>query len=232
MNAAARPLRIVIVTDAWRPQVNGVVRTLTETKKQLELMGHAVELIAPERFTTFPCPTYPEIRLSLAGSGSVGKMLDAFAPDAVHIATEGPLGWAARKACLKRNLPFTTAYHTRFPEYVNARIGAPLSWSYAVLRRFHGPASRVMVPTPTVKKDLETWGFNNVVLWTRGVDPRDFQAGSARPVADQAADLRLCRARRGREERRSVPEARSTRIEMGGRRKAPRSRRSKRPIPA
>lgn len=177
MNAASRPLRIVIVTDAWRPQVNGVVRTLTETKKQLEAMGHAVELIAPERFTTFPCPTYPEIRLSLAGSRSVGKMLDAFAPDAVHIATEGPLGWAARKACLKRNLPFTTAYHTRFPEYVNARIGAPLSWSYAVLRRFHGLASRVMVPTPTVKKDLETWGFGNVVLWTRGVDLEIFKPG-------------------------------------------------------
>lgn len=175
--AFARNLRIAIVTDAWRPQVNGVVRTLTETKKQLELMGHAVEMIAPERFTTFPCPTYPEIRLSLAGSRSVGRLIDAFAPDAVHIATEGPLGWAARKACLARKLPFTTAYHTRFPEYVNARIHAPLSWSYAVLRRFHGPASRVMVPTPTVKKDLESWGFDNVVLWTRGVDLEVFKPG-------------------------------------------------------
>jgi glycosyltransferase involved in cell wall biosynthesis len=172
-----RSLRIAIVTDAWRPQVNGVVRTLTETKRQLEAAGHIVEMIAPERFTTFPCPTYPEIRLSLAGAKSVGRLIDAFAPDAVHIATEGPLGWAARTACLARKLPFTTAYHTRFPEYVQARIGAPLSWSYAVLRRFHSAASRVMVPTPTVKADLETWGFANVVLWTRGVDLDLFKPG-------------------------------------------------------
>jgi glycosyltransferase involved in cell wall biosynthesis len=172
-----RPLRISIVTDAWRPQVNGVVRTLTETTRELELAGHTVELIAPERFTTFPCPTYPEIRLSMAGAGAVGRMLDAFAPDAVHIATEGPLGWAARKAAGKRGLPFTTAYHTRFPEYVRARTKAPLSWSYAVLRRFHSAASRVMVPTPTVKADLEAWGFRNVVLWTRGVDLELFRPG-------------------------------------------------------
>ena len=172
-----RSLRIAIVTDAWRPQVNGVVRTLTETKRQLEAAGHTVEMIAPERFTTFPCPTYPEIRLSLAGAKSVGRLIDAFAPDAVHIATEGPLGWAARGACLARKLPFTTAYHTRFPEYVQARIGAPLSWSYAVLRRFHSAASRVMVPTPTVKADLEHWGFANVVLWTRGVDLDLFRPG-------------------------------------------------------
>ncbi|MBI3506307.1 MAG: glycosyltransferase family 1 protein [Proteobacteria bacterium] len=170
-------MRIALVTDAWRPQVNGVVRTLTETKRELEAAGHTVEMIAPERFTTFPCPTYPEIRLSLAGSGSVGRLVDAFAPDAVHIATEGPLGWAARAACLARRLPFTTAYHTRFPEYVQARVGAPLSWSYAVLRRFHSPASRVMVPTQTVKTDLETWGFRNVVLWTRGVDLELFRPG-------------------------------------------------------
>jgi glycosyltransferase involved in cell wall biosynthesis len=172
-----RSLRIAVVTDAWRPQVNGVVRTLTETKHQLEVAGHTVEMIAPERFTTFPCPTYPEIRLSLAGAKSVGRLIDTFAPDAVHIATEGPLGWAARTACLARKLPFTTAYHTRFPEYVQARIGAPLSWSYAVLRRFHSAASRVMVPTPTVKADLETWGFANVVLWTRGVDLDLFKPG-------------------------------------------------------
>lgn len=172
-----RPLRIAIVTDAWRPQVNGVVRTLGETRRELERAGHVVDMIAPDRFTTFPCPTYPEIRLSLAGAGTVGRMLDEFRPDAVHIATEGPLGWAARNAALKRELPFTTAYHTRFPEYVRARTRAPLSWSYAVLRKFHSAASRVMVPTPTVKADLEEWGFRNVVLWTRGVDLEIFKPG-------------------------------------------------------
>ena len=172
-----KSLRIAIVTDAWRPQVNGVVRTLTETKRELELAGHTVEMVAPELFTTFPCPTYPEIRLSLAGAGSVGKILDRFAPDAVHIATEGPLGWAARKACLTRGLPFTTAYHTRFPEYVEARTKLPVGISYSVLRRFHAPASRVLVPTPTVKADLDKWGFKNVVLWTRGVDLEIFKPG-------------------------------------------------------
>ena len=181
-----RPLRIAIVTDAWRPQVNGVVRTLTETRRELAALGHDVMMLTPERFRTIPCPTYPEIRLSLAAGSAVARLLDEFRPEAVHIATEGPLGWTARRYCLKRNVPFTTAYHTRFPEYVQARFGVPLSWTYAVLRRFHGPAARVMVPTPTVRGDLESWGFRNVVLWSRGVDidmfnpkpagenPRDF----------------------------------------------------------
>ena len=182
----ARPLRVAIVTDAWWPQVNGVVRTLTETQRELAALGHSVMMITPERFRTVPCPTYPEIRLSLAAGRAVARLLDEFRPEAVHIATEGPLGWTARRHCLKRDVPFTTAYHTRFPEYVRARLGVPLSWPYAVLRRFHAPAARVMVPTPTVKHDLEAWGFRNVVLWSRGVDigmfnpqpsgenPRDF----------------------------------------------------------
>jgi glycosyltransferase involved in cell wall biosynthesis len=127
-------------------------------------------MITPDFFTTLPCPTYPEIRLSLAASGKVGRMIDEFAPDALHVATEGPLGWAARKHALKRGMPFTTAYHTRFPEYIQARTAVPLSWSYAVMRRFHGAASRVMVPTQVVKRDLEEAGFRNVVLWSRGVD--------------------------------------------------------------
>ncbi len=180
------PMRVCIVTDAWSPQVNGVVRTLTETRRELQALGHQVFMLTPEQFMTLPCPTYPEIRLSIAANGKVGRLIDGFNPDALHIATEGPLGWAARRHALKRNIPFTTAYHTRFPEYVKARFGIPLSWTYAIMRRFHGPASHVMVPTEVVKRDLEAVGFTNVVLWSRGVDvdiftpapagenPRDF----------------------------------------------------------
>jgi glycosyltransferase involved in cell wall biosynthesis len=175
--AASAPMRIIIVTDAWTPQVNGVVRTLTETRRELIALGHDVMMITPERFRTLPCPTYPEIRLSLATGGMVGKLIDDYRPGALHIATEGPLGWAARGQALKRGLPFTTAYHTRFPEYVHARLRVPESWSYAVLRRFHGAAARVMVPTPTVQQDLETHGFKNVVQWSRGVDLSIFKPG-------------------------------------------------------
>jgi len=180
------PMRVCIVTDAWLPQVNGVVRTLTETRRELQALGHQVFMLTPEQFMTLPCPTYPEIRLSIAANGKVGRLIDEFNPDALHIATEGPLGWAARRHALKRSIPFTTAYHTRFPEYVKARFGIPLSWTYSIMRRFHGAASRVMVPTEVVKRDLEAAGFTNVVLWSRGVDvdifnpvpagenPRDF----------------------------------------------------------
>jgi glycosyltransferase involved in cell wall biosynthesis len=183
---ADSPMRVCIVTDAWSPQVNGVVRTLTETRRELQALGHTVFMLTPEQFVTLPCPTYPEIRLSIAASGKVGRLIDEFKPDALHIATEGPLGWAARGHALRRNMPFTTAYHTRFPEYVQARFKIPLSWTYAIMRRFHGSASRVMVPTEVVKRDLEAAGFKNVVMWSRGVDvdifnpmpagenPRDF----------------------------------------------------------
>ena len=184
--AEARPLRIAIITDAWWPQVNGVVRTLTETRRELSAAGHDVLMITPEQFRTIPCPTYPEIRLSLAAGGAVARLLDEFKPEAVHIATEGPLGWTARRYCVKRDVPFTTAYHTRFPEYVRARFGVPLSWPYAVLRRFHAPAARVMVPTPTVRDDLEAWGFRNVVLWSRGVDIDTF---NPQPAGDNPRDF-------------------------------------------
>jgi hypothetical protein len=128
--------KLLIVTDAWQPQVNGVVRTLGNTRAQLEALGIEVEMLTPQSFKTLPCPSYPEIRLSLTTRGRVQQMIEAINPDALHIATEGPLGWAARGAALKRGWAFTTAYHTRFPEYVNARIGVPLSWSYALFRRF------------------------------------------------------------------------------------------------
>jgi glycosyltransferase involved in cell wall biosynthesis len=171
------PMKVAIVSDAWWPQVNGVVRTLTQTKRELEALGHTVLMVTPDGFKTFPCPTYPDIRLSLFPGAGVRRMLDEFAPDAVHIATEGPLGWTARRHCLKRGIGFTTAYHTRFPEYVWHRFGVPLSLTYAVLRRFHGAATRVMVPTATVKRDLEAAGFRRVVLWSRGVDTEIFRPG-------------------------------------------------------
>jgi glycosyltransferase involved in cell wall biosynthesis len=163
-------MKIMIVTDAWKPQVNGVVRTLQTTARELQAMGHTVDFLTPLEFSTLPCPTYPDIRLSLFPSRKVVRRLSEFDPDALHIATEGPLGMAARRFALRRGLPFTTAYHTRFPEYIHARSGMPLTWTYAFLRWFHGPSESVMVPTQVVKRDLELNGFRNVVTWSRGVD--------------------------------------------------------------
>jgi glycosyltransferase involved in cell wall biosynthesis len=163
-------MKIMMVTDAWEPQVNGVVRTLKSTARELQAMGYTVDFITPLEFSTLPCPTYPDIRLSLFPGGKVLRRLSEFDPDALHIATEGPLGMAARRFALRRGLPFTTAYHTRFPEYVRARTGVPLSWTYAFLRWFHGPSQAVMAPTEVVKRDLESHGFTNVVMWSRGVD--------------------------------------------------------------
>lgn len=163
-------MKIMIVTDAWKPQVNGVVRTLQTTARELHAMGHTVDFLTPLEFATLRCPTYPDIRLSLFPGSKATRRLSAFDPDALHIATEGPLGLAARRFALTRGLPFTTAYHTRFPEYVRARSGMPLSWTYAFLRWFHGPSEAVMAPTQAVKRDLESYGFRSVVVWSRGVD--------------------------------------------------------------
>ncbi|WP_250526006.1 glycosyltransferase family 1 protein [Caballeronia sp. GAWG2-1] len=181
-------MKIMIVTDAWEPQVNGVVRTLTQTSRELTSLGHRVELLTPLEFKTIPCPTYPEIRLSLMPGRHVAKRIDEFAPDALHIATEGPLGMSARAYALRHKLPFTTAYHTRFPEYVKARFGIPLAMTYRFLHWFHRHSQAVMAPTPVVKHDLEQYGFTNVVLWTRGVDldifhPMDSKVlNTARPI--------------------------------------------------
>ena len=163
-------MKIMIITDAWEPQVNGVVRTLKQTRAELTAMGHEVQMITPLEFKTIPCPTYPDISLSLFPGKTVAKKIKDFAPDAMHIATEGPLGISARAYAVKNNLPFSTAYHTRFPEYVKARTGIPLALTYAFLRWFHGPSMAVMAPTIVVKQDLEKYGFTNVVLWSRGVD--------------------------------------------------------------
>ena len=163
-------MRLTIVTDAWFPQVNGVVRTLSTTGEELRAMGHEVSFITPSDFKTIPCPTYPEIRLAVLPNRKMARMIDDAQPSAIHIATEGPLGHAARAYCLKRGLPFTTAYHTKFPEYIHARTRMPLSWSYAVMRRFHKPSQGVMVATDSLRRELESWGITNVKSWTRGVD--------------------------------------------------------------
>lgn len=168
-------MRIMIVTDAWEPQVNGVVRTLKQTMDELQKMGHTVGIITPNAFKTIPCPTYPDISLSILPRRGVVEQMKAFAPDAIHIATEGPLGLAARSYALKHGLPFTTAYHTRFPEYVHARTRIPLAWTYRFLKWFHGPSVAVMAPTQVVKNDLEKYGFDNVVIWSRGVDLEIFK---------------------------------------------------------
>ena len=181
-------MRIALATDAWRPQTNGVVTTLARTLEGLERQGHVTRTVHPSEFRTVPCPTYPEIRLALFPGVRLKRMLREFSPDAVHIATEGPLGQAARDWCLRQGMPFTTSYHTQFPQYIRARFPIPEKWSYAFLRRFHGAAQRVMVATEHIRRDLERNGFRNLAMWTRGVDLELFRPGDrnylpgARPI--------------------------------------------------
>jgi glycosyltransferase involved in cell wall biosynthesis len=181
-------MRIAIVTDAWIPQVNGVVTTLLRTRAELSALGHEILMITPEGRRTVPCPTYPEIRLALFQGRQVAGQLEQFLPDCIHVATEGPLGFAARRYCVKRRLPFTTSYHTQFPEYVRARAPIPEALSYAFLRWYHRPASRTLVPTGSMKRMLEEKGFENIRIWSRGVDTILFNSSekvefrSSRPI--------------------------------------------------
>ncbi len=168
-------MKLAIATDAWQPQVNGVVTTLSRTRDALQRAGHDVTVMAPDAFRTVPCPTYPEIRLALLPGRKLAGMLDALAPDAVHIATEGPLGAAARSYCVANRLSFTTSYHTQFPQYVRKRVPIPETWSYAYLRNHHGRARRTLVATEHQRRDLVAHGFENVVLWSRGVDAEIFK---------------------------------------------------------
>jgi glycosyltransferase involved in cell wall biosynthesis len=182
-------VRIVLVSDAWAPQINGVVRTLTAMVSELAKRGHSVTPITPDLFRTLPCPTYPEIRLAWRAGRRVAALIEAARPDAIHITTEGPLGMAARRYCLNRGYGFTTAFHTRFPEYVAARFRVPPAWSYALMRRFHAPSKGVMVATDSMRRELAERGFGNLRRWSRGVDPTlydparrgDFE-GLPRPV--------------------------------------------------
>lgn len=167
----------MIVTDAWFPQTNGVVGTLGQTAAWLGRFGHEVRMLTPRDFRSIACPTYPEVRLALFPYKKVERDILAFAPQALHIATEGPLGLSARRFCIKWGLCFTTSYHTQFPQYLRARFPIPLRVSYGALRRFHGAAVRCMVSTPSMRADLGRHGFTNLAHWPRGVDTEKFRPG-------------------------------------------------------
>lgn len=180
-------MRILIATDAWRPQINGVVRTYEKLQEECAKLGHAVEFLTPAGFTTFPCPTYPEIRLALLGRRDAADAIAAFQPDYIHIATEGPIGLAMRGHCLAIGRLFTTSYHTRFPEYLAARFPVPESWGYALERWFHAPAAGTMVAAPSLLRELRGKGLQRLLQWSRGVDtglfrPRDARRFGEAPV--------------------------------------------------
>jgi glycosyltransferase involved in cell wall biosynthesis len=169
--------KVLIVTDAWLPQTNGVVRCLEAVGCELVRMGHAVSYLTPEGFWTFPLPTYPEIRLSLVTPHTIAGFIGRETPDHIHIATEGPLGLLARLICIEQGLAFTTSYHTRFPEYVAARAPIPVEWTYAFLRWFHAAAAATLVPTASMREELQQRGFTGLHTWTRGVDHARFAPG-------------------------------------------------------
>ncbi|HEX4694738.1 glycosyltransferase family 1 protein [Sphingomonas sp.] len=187
----ARPLRdvteldgarVAIVTDAWLPQVNGVVRTLQATIAELEKMGHPVLVISPDQFRTLPCPTYPEIRLAFASVRRVGQMLEDFGPNAIHLATEGPLCLAARRWCLQRDFPFTTAYHTQFPDYIAARTSVNPEWVWRYIKWFHRPAQAILAATPSIAETLRAHGLIRLRHWSRGVDLATFAGATPDPA--------------------------------------------------
>ncbi len=167
-------LKILVATDAWRPQINGVVRTLEALQLNTASAGHDIAFLTPEGFRSFELPTYPGLRLALPGAAEIGRRIEAIAPDAIHLATEGPIGFSVRRYCLSRRLPFTTSFTTRFAEYASARFPVPVSWGYAVMRRFHGPASATMVSTPSLMQELTDRGFEHLRMWSRGVDTELF----------------------------------------------------------
>jgi glycosyltransferase involved in cell wall biosynthesis len=186
--AESNPMKVLVATDAWRPQVNGVVRTLGSLARAAGKLGVDIEFLSPDGFWTFPVPTYPGLRLALPGRNKIAERIEAAKPDAIHLATEGPIGRAVRAYCLRIGRPFTTSYTTRFPEYISARSPIPASWVYNVLRRFHGAAKVTMVATPSLMAELGERGFTNLGMWTRGVDvdlfrpDRAIDLGFPRPI--------------------------------------------------
>lgn len=174
-------LHIAIVTDAWTPQVNGVVRTLTTLAGVLRAWGHEVTVISPDHFRSMPCPSYPEIRLALLPPGAISAWLDRIAPDAIHIATEGPLGLAARRYCLRKGQSFTTAYHTQFPDYLARRTHLPAGAFWPYICWFHRPSAGIMVATESVRSQLRDHGLQRLYAWSRGVDLAHFTPAIAPP---------------------------------------------------
>ena len=180
-------MRILIATDAWHPQINGVVRTLTMMADAARDVGTDISFLTPQSFATVALPSYPDLRVAVPGPARIARLIADARPDNIHIATEGPIGLLVRRYCLKRGLPFTTSFHTRFPEYISARSPIPESWVWAGLRRFHAASQAVMAATPALAEELGARGFRNVTLWPRGVDtnlfrPRDFDLGLPRPI--------------------------------------------------
>ena len=182
-------MKILVATDAWRPQVNGVVRTYERLSEEAARFDVEIVFLTPAEFLTVPCPTYPEIRLSLPGYAYLVARLDFVQPDAVHIATEGPLGWMLRRHCLRRSIPFTTSFHTRFPNYLSSRFHVPEAWTWSSLRRFHNAGAGVMVATPSLAEELKGRGFKNILSWTRGVDTTLFRPRPVRHFGDDAVFL-------------------------------------------
>src|SRR6201990_311663 len=171
-------VRILIPTDAWHPQVNGVVRTLTSLARAAVNLGAEVEFLTPDGFPSMQVPTYPGLRVALPNASEIARRGGGAAPEAVHIATEGPIGWWVRAYCRRHGLAFTTSYTTRFPEYVSVRTGIPMSWGYAVMRHFHNAAAVTMVATPSRRQELAGRGFTRTGAWTRGVDTKLFHPDS------------------------------------------------------
>lgn len=179
--------RIAIASDAWFPQVNGVVRTLGATVEHLRARGAMVEMITPDRFLTMPMPGYAQIRLAVAPRFNARRMLDQYRPDIVHIATEGPIGWAARGWCRSRGVPYTSAFHTRFPEYLALRSGLSAEWFWPVMQRFHGASRAIMVATPSLDVELAARGLHQTRRWSRGIDHAQFTPTG--PILPEMADL-------------------------------------------
>ena len=168
-------MRVLVATDAWRPQVNGVVRTYERLQEEVARLGCEIVIVSPGEFRSVPCPTYPEIRLAIPGYQYLIERVNCIKPDAIHIATEGPVGWMMRAYCTGRRIPFTTAFHTRFPDYLKSRFGIPVSWTFAVQRRFHNAGSGMMVASQSLADELAGRGFERIMPWTRGVDTELFR---------------------------------------------------------
>ena len=180
-------MKILVATDAWHPQVNGVVRTLIMMAEAAKGFGVEVSFLTPQSFRTVALPSYPDLRLALPWPAEIARLIEAAGADSVHIATEGPIGLLVRRYCRKHGLPFTTSFHTRFPEYVSARSPIPESWVWTMLRWFHRPSQAAMAATPALATELRMRGFRKVVLWSRGIDtslfhPRDVNLCLPEPV--------------------------------------------------